>query len=142
MNGRRWNYLFYDTAAPMPITGLRPNLIVLCFDITNRASLTSLHTKWKHLLDTVFNYDERMPVMVLGLKRDLRREWTAEERKVRKGATLMPQEGVHIASQMRCDLYAECSSLTGELFKEAAEDLAKLAGKNMAADKYAACVIL
>lgn len=146
IQGQRWRFHFYDTSSPLHYTQIQPNLIVLCFDISSRASLESLPVRWKPLLDVHYNFDEKMPVMVLGLKRDLRREWTAEEKKVFKGRTLMPAEGVEIASVMRCDLYAECSALTGELFKEAAEDLAKLGGKTMGKDggrnEIGACVIL
>jgi Ras family protein A len=134
MMGRRWKFQFYDTSSPMHYTTVQPNIIVLCYDISSRNSLDSLTLRWKPLLDSHFNYDEKLPVMVLGLKRDLRREWTPAERAALRGATLMPQEGVEIASMMRCDLYAECSALTGELFREAAEDLAKLAGKSKGED--------
>ena len=67
--------------------------------------------------------------MVLGLKRDLRKEWTPEERQNLKGQSVMPQEGLLIAQQLRCDVYAECSALTGELFREVVEDIAKTAMK-------------
>lgn len=33
-----------------------------------------------------------------------------------------------IAQELRCDRYAECSALTGELLAETFEDLARLAG--------------
>jgi Ras family protein A len=134
ISGQKWKFQFFDTASPVHYTQIHANLIVLCYDISNRNSLNSLPTYWKSLLDTHFNYDEKLPVMVLGLKRDLRREWTPAERAALRGITLMPQEGVEIASQMRCDLYAECSALTGELFKEAAEDMAKLASKTTRPD--------
>lgn len=44
-------------------------------------------------------------------------------------APVMPQEGLRIAQEMRCDLYAECSALTGELCREVLEDIAKTAAK-------------
>uniref|UniRef100_A0A093XVJ0 GTP-binding protein RHO2 n=1 Tax=Talaromyces marneffei PM1 TaxID=1077442 RepID=A0A093XVJ0_TALMA len=50
---------------------------------------------------------ERIPVMMLGLKRDLR--------------------AYRIAQELHCDRYAECSAVTGELIKEAFEDIAKVA---------------
>jgi Ras homolog gene family, member A len=81
-----------------------------------------------------FNYDEKLPVMVLGLKRDLRKEWTAEERQNLKGQSIMPQEGLLVAQEMRCDIYAECSALTGELFREAVEDITKTAMKILKSD--------
>jgi Ras family protein A len=124
MRRQAYRFLFYDTASPTNYTLIRPDFIILCFDISNRQSMDSLKTRWKALVETHYNHDEMLPVMVLGLKRDLRREWTEEERQNLKGASLMPQEGVLVAQEMRCDRYAECSAKTGELFKEAVEDLA------------------
>lgn len=72
--------------------------------------------------------------MVLGLKRDLRREWTAVEKQNLKGATIMAQEAIQVAQEMRCDIYAECSALTGELFREAVEDIAKTAVNTVRAE--------
>ena len=57
--------------------------------------------------------------MLLGLQRDLRREGDPN--------MVIPQEGLRIAQEMRCDRYAECSAMTGELCREAFEDLAKTA---------------
>lgn len=78
--------------------------------------------------------------MVLGLKRDARREWTEEERRQDeeangkpegkgRGKSVMPQEGMGLATEMLCDRYAECSALTGELCREVLEDIARTAAK-------------
>ena len=62
--------------------------------------------------------------MVLGLKRDLR---------VEEVDMIWPQEAYRIAQEMRCDQYAECSAVTGELMREVFEDIAKVAGKTTTA---------
>ncbi|CAD0046846.1 unnamed protein product, partial [Aureobasidium pullulans] len=80
---------FSDTSSPTTYTLLRPSLILLCFSIPSRESLTSLSTKWKHIVETHFNYDESIPVVVLGLKRDLRND-DGEE------GMVFPQEGVRV----------------------------------------------
>lgn len=116
---RNFRLEFYDTASPTSYTLLEPHIIVLCFSIPDRQTLTSVHTKWKHLVETHFNYDESLPVIMLGLKRDLRKEGPPE--------MIFPQEGVRIAQEMRCDKYCECSALTGELCKQVFEDIAKTA---------------
>lgn len=71
-------------------------------------------------------HEHTTPVMLLGLKRDLRTDETDE-----KGdfVCVMPQEGLNAASLMRCDKYAECSALTGELLWEAVEDITKVAAR-------------
>ncbi|GAB7338025.1 hypothetical protein MBLNU457_4395t2 [Dothideomycetes sp. NU457] len=65
---------FYDTSSPTSYTLLRPDVIVLCYAINDRETLTSVHKKWKYLVETHFNYDELIPVLLIGLKRDLRCE--------------------------------------------------------------------
>ncbi|OCK75240.1 P-loop containing nucleoside triphosphate hydrolase protein [Lepidopterella palustris CBS 459.81] len=130
MYNRPYRFMFYDTSSPENWTLLKPSFIILCYDITSRSSLYSLKTRWKNFVEAHFNYDEQMPVMVLGLKRDLRKEWTEEEKQARRlGQSVMPQEALNVAQEMRCDRYAECSALTGELCREALEDIAKTAAK-------------
>lgn len=40
------------------------------------------------------------------------------------------KKGHRVAQEMRCDRYAECSAVTGELMNEVCEDIAHLAVKN------------
>lgn len=128
--GRPYALNFFDTASPTNYTLLHPDFIILCFDISQRATLESLRTKWLTVVNGHFNYGEALPVMVLGLKRDLRREWTADETKDGgRGESVMPQEGLGAATEMLCDRYAECSALTGELCREVLEDVARTCAK-------------
>lgn len=39
----------------------------------------------------------------------------------------MTPQGYRVAQEMRCDRYAECSALTGELMHEVFEDIARVA---------------
>lgn len=127
---RPYTLAFYDTASPTSYTLLRPDFIILCYDISRRMTLESLRTRWLPIVNSHFNYDEALPVMVLGLKRDLRTEWTNEEKKDGgKGESLMPQEGLGLATEMLCDRYAECSALTGELCSQVLEDVARTAAR-------------
>ena len=119
--GRPYRLQFYDTASPQNYTLLHPQFVILCYDISSRASLESLSSTWLPVVNKHFNYDENLPVMVLGLKRDLRRQWTLAEHgpdKKGKGASVMPHEGLQTAQRMLCDHYAECSALTGELCRQ------------------------
>lgn len=128
--GRPYDIKFYDTSSPENYTLLRPSFIVLCYDISRRSTLDSLMGRWREEVNGHFNYDEELPVMVLGLKRDLRREWTEDEKKDgERGESVMPQEGLGIAQQLRVDRYAECSALTGELCRQVLEDIARTAAK-------------
>lgn len=135
--GRPYRLQFYDTASPTNYTLLQPSFIILCYDISSRASLDSLSSRWLPIVNTHFNYDENLPFMVLGLKRDLRKQWTIDEvgpEKKGKGASVMPHEGVQTAQRMLCDMYAECSALTGELCREVLEDVAKTCAKTTTKD--------
>ena len=127
---RQFRFEFYDTSSPTNYTLLHPHFVILCYDISSRSSLEALTGRWKWEVESHFNYDESLPVMVLGLKRDLRKEWTEEEKSANgKGESVMPQEALGLAQSMRVDRYAECSALTGELCKEVLEDIAKTAAK-------------
>lgn len=64
----------------------------------------------------------KIPVMMLGLKRDLRDSPEGGE-----SGIVDPMEAYRFAQEMRCDRYAECSALTGELMHEVFEDIAKVA---------------
>ncbi|KAL4992625.1 P-loop containing nucleoside triphosphate hydrolase protein [Aspergillus falconensis] len=110
----------YDTASPnQHWTTLRPDVVLLAFDISNRATLDGLKG-WRNDVIRYFQRaeGERIPVMMVGLKRDLRKD---EE------GVIYPQEAYRIAQELRCDRYAECSAVTGELMTQAFEDLARLA---------------
>lgn len=75
--------------------------------------------------------------MILGLKRDLRKQWTLLEvgkDNKGKGASVMPHEGLDMARRTLCDHYAECSALTGELCREVLEDVARTSAKTTTAD--------
>lgn len=128
MYNRPYRFEFSDTASPLNYTLLKPDVLVLCFDVSRRETLYSLKGGWKSTVEGHFNYREDLPVVVLGLKRDLRKEWTMEEKEAQVlGESVMPQEGLRVAQEMRCDRYAECSAITGELCQEVLEDIAKTA---------------
>ncbi|KAF1966512.1 P-loop containing nucleoside triphosphate hydrolase protein [Bimuria novae-zelandiae CBS 107.79] len=144
---RAYSLAFSDTSSPTSYTLLRPDFIVLCYDISRRSTLESLRTRWLPIVNGHFNYDEALPVMVLGLKRDLRREWTEEEKKDGgRGECTMPQEGLGLATELLCDRYGECSAVTGELCREVLEDVARTCAKttteNGAKSQGASCGVM
>ncbi|KAL1971263.1 hypothetical protein VTN77DRAFT_215 [Rasamsonia byssochlamydoides] len=111
---------FYDTANPnQHWTSLQPDVVLLAFDISNRATLDGLKG-WRNDITRYFQSGagERIPVMMIGLKRDLREE---------NESIIYPQESYRIAQELHCDRYAECSAVTGELVAETFEDIAKVA---------------
>ncbi|BCR84719.1 putative Rho-like small GTPase [Aspergillus chevalieri] len=110
---------FFDTASPnQHWTMVRPDVVVLAFDISDRRSLEGLR-EWRNEITLHFQhgYGEKIPVMMLGLKRDLR---------VEGEGVIYPQETYRIAQELRCDRYAECSAVTGELLAETFEDISRM----------------
>ncbi|EFX04233.1 Rho-like protein [Grosmannia clavigera kw1407] len=111
---------FSDTASPENWRCLRPDMIIMCFDISSRPSLASLASLWIKEIRTVFAHSDSLPILVLGLKRDLRREDDP-------AGVVYPQEAYAIAQQMRADMYLECSAATGTLMAEVLEDVCRRA---------------
>lgn len=72
---------------------------------------------------STFPDGDSLPILVLGLKRDLRSENDPN-------GIIYPQEAYRIAQEMRADKYMECSAVTGELLSEAFEDVYKTAVKS------------
>ncbi|KKK16823.1 hypothetical protein P175DRAFT_0476647 [Aspergillus ochraceoroseus IBT 24754] len=110
----------YDTASPnQHWSTLQPDVVLLAFDISNRETLDGLK-RWRADVIRYFQRGagERIPVMMVGLKRDLRAPGEG---------LIYPEESYGIAQELRCDRYAECSAVTGELMAETFEDLARLA---------------
>ena len=81
---RYYRFEFSDTASPEHYALLKPDVVILCFDINDRRTLINVQQVWRK--DVIRNYAhsrEDIPVMLLGLKRDLR----VEDEK-----TIYPQE--------------------------------------------------
>jgi Ras family protein A len=67
---RPYRFEFYDTASPESYALLQPSVVVLCFDINDRLSLFNAKDVWHKV--AARNYREAIPLVLLGLKRDLR----------------------------------------------------------------------
>lgn len=129
MYNRPYRFDFYDTSSPANFTLLRPAVVVLCYSIANPDSLTSAHKYWKTLVETHFNDNDTLPVILLGLKRDVRGQddydgsvkpvggatESGDQQPIDGRKFVYPQEALAIAQKMRCDRYCECSALTGEV---------------------------
>lgn len=129
MYNRPYRFNFYDTASPENFTLLRPAIVVLCYSIANPESLASVHKYWKPLVETHFNDDDTLPVVLLGLQRDVRGQddyggsvkpasdgtQPEDQQPINGRKFVYPQEALGIAQKMRCDRYCECSAVTGEV---------------------------
>ena len=75
MYNRGYRLEFSDTASTDNYAVLRPDFVILCYDITNRASLINVQQVWRKDVTRLYKRDgEDPPVMLMGLKRDARVE--------------------------------------------------------------------
>ncbi|KAK4891848.1 hypothetical protein LTR27_009547 [Elasticomyces elasticus] len=126
---RKYRLEFSDTASPTNYTLLKPAVIILCYSIADPVSLHNLKAHWRKEVDGHFSTDERIPVIVLGLQRDVRKkeDYDGLVRVERRDDLVYPQEAMRVSQEMRSDRYCECSALSGELCREVFEDIAKTA---------------
>ena len=75
MYNRSYRFEFYDTASPENYTLLLPDFVIVCYDIGDRRSLVNAQLVWRKEVIRHYAYRKQgIPVMLLGLKRDLRVE--------------------------------------------------------------------
>ncbi|KAK3320836.1 P-loop containing nucleoside triphosphate hydrolase protein [Cercophora scortea] len=111
-----YRFEFHDTSSPESWRLLQPDLVIICYDISQRLSLIDMQRVWVKEVRTTFETSDNAPLLVLGLKRDLRSENDPN-------GIIYPQEAYRIAAEMRADKYMECSAITGELLSEVFEDI-------------------
>ncbi|KAI2642364.1 P-loop containing nucleoside triphosphate hydrolase protein [Xylaria nigripes] len=120
---RTYRLEFYDTAYPENWRLLaEPDLVLICYDISQRLSLINMEQIWTKEVRSTFKTSDRIPIIVVGLKRDLRSETDPD-------GIIYPQEGYRASQELRADKYVECSAVTGELLKLAFEEICTTAAQ-------------
>ncbi|TFB04211.1 Ras-like GTP-binding protein Rho1 [Trichoderma ghanense] len=122
VSSKRYRFEFYDTSSPENWRLLDPDVIIICYDISQRLSLINMKRYWINEVKQSFPRIDSLPVVVMGLKRDLRSENDPN-------GIIYPQDAYRMAQEMRADRYVECSAVTGELVGPAFEDICKTAVK-------------
>ncbi|KAF3766309.1 P-loop containing nucleoside triphosphate hydrolase protein [Cryphonectria parasitica EP155] len=112
----RFQLEFSDTASPQDWRTLKPQIILLCFDVSERQSLVNIKDIWIKEVRKTFPDESNIPIVVVGLKRDLRPR-DADD------TFIPPNEAYQVAQAVRADRYIECSALNGDLLDIAYEDL-------------------
>jgi len=133
---RPYKFRIYPSTAPLFVDAFPPEpaFTIIAFSVSSRESLHNAQFYWRRQLSLHYaELEHEMPVMLLGLKRDERHEGRLEGKQNDDESTtyecVMPQEGLRVAQEMRCDRYAECSALTGELMWEVLEDITRTAAR-------------
>lgn len=80
--------------------------------------------QWTREMLKVFDDTKDLPVLLLGLKRDLRSEKDPN-------GIIYPAEGHKVAQECRMDRYMECSAVSGELVHEVFEDICRTAAMSL-----------
>jgi GTPase SAR1 family protein len=94
MYNRHYRFEFYDTAAPENYTLLNPDFVIICYAIDDRRSLINAQQVWrKNATRTYMLRRDDIPVMLLGLKRDLR---------VEEDGVIYPQEVSGMIANLLC----------------------------------------
>ncbi|KAG5914835.1 hypothetical protein E4U53_004578 [Claviceps sorghi] len=121
LDNKNYRLEFFDTSSPDNWRLLDPDVIIICYDISQRLSLINMK-RWVDEVKRSFRRSDTLPVVILGLKRDLRSEHDPN-------GIIYPQEAYQVAQSIRADRYVECSATTGELLKPAFGDICKTATK-------------
>ena len=153
---------FYDTESPENWKTLQPDIVILCYDISQRLSLihmqrfvhfptsafhslcciswpiSDIRNQWTNEAKIAFANRDVLPFLILGLKRDLRSEDDPN-------GIIYPQDGYRVAQALRADKYMECSAVTGELVDLAFEEICTTAIKTtteQGGQSQGGCVIM
>jgi Rho family protein len=147
VDGKSVQLALWDTAGQEDYERLRPlayskaHVILIGFSVDTPDSLANIRAKWA---EEAREKCPGVPVILVGLKKDLRDDPVHQEEMRKKGlAYLTKREGEEMREQIGARKYLECSSLTGEgvddVF-EAATRAAMIAGDG--GEKGAGCCVI
>ncbi|KAG7110437.1 GTP-binding protein rho1 like [Verticillium longisporum] len=105
LGARPYRLEFYDNNSPDSWKLLDPDVVVICYDISQRLSLINTRRVWLREVKMAFQRIDNLPIL----------------------------EAYAQAQEMRVDRYMECSAVTGELLKPAFEDICSTAVKTTSA---------
>ncbi|CAH1759685.1 8940_t:CDS:2 [Entrophospora sp. SA101] len=118
IDGKPVQLALWDTAGQEEYERLRPlsyskaHVILIGFSINSPDSLENVASKW---IEEVNRLCPGIPVILVGLKTDLRNSETEIEDMRNKGLSFVdPKQGETMAQQIGAKRYIECSALTGE----------------------------
>ncbi|OCB91126.1 small GTPase-binding protein [Sanghuangporus baumii] len=122
VDGKHVELALWDTAGQEDYDRLRPlsypdsHVILICFAIDSPDSLDNVQEKWH---SEVTHFCAGLPVLLVGCKKDLRRDpKTIEELRKVSQRPVTPEEGVAVAQKIGAKQYLECSARTGEGVRE------------------------
>ncbi|KAK9332075.1 small GTPase superfamily [Lipomyces starkeyi] len=118
VDGKSVQLALWDTAGQEEYERLRPlsyskaHVILVGFAVDTPDSLDNVAAKW---ITEINELCPNIPIILVGLKKDLRQDSRAMEESRRRGQRFVtPAEAELVARQVGARKYLECSALTGE----------------------------
>jgi len=122
VDGRRVELALWDTAGQEDYDRLRPlsypdsHVVLICFAVDLPDSLENVQEKW---IGEVMHFCPKVPVMLVGCKKDLRRDTpTVDALRRQNQRPISPEQGQAVAQKIGARMYLECSARTGEGVRE------------------------
>ncbi|OJT05659.1 GTP-binding protein rhoA [Trametes pubescens] len=122
VDGKHVELALWDTAGQEDYDRLRPlsypdsHVILICFAVDSPDSLDNVQEKW---ISEVMHFCAGLPVILVGCKKDLRRDpRVIEELRKTNQRPVTPEEGMAVAQKIGARHYLECSARTGEGVRE------------------------
>lgn len=127
VDGKTINFYLWDTAGQEEYERLRPltypdaNVVLICFTVDNRSSLSNVELQW---LPEVQHYTNNIPILLVACKKDLRKDVATLKKLSQNNASIItPEEGYDVSKRINAYKYMECSAKymdnVIELFEEA-----------------------
>ncbi|KAH8921630.1 hypothetical protein BT69DRAFT_1308763 [Atractiella rhizophila] len=131
VDGKRVELALWDTAGQEDYDRLRPlsypdsHVILICFAVDSPDSLDNVQEKW---ISEVTHFCHGLPIILVGCKKDLRRDPRTIENLRRAGhKPVTPEEGNAVAQKINAMRYLECSAKSGEGVREVFESATRAA---------------
>jgi len=108
-----------------PLSYLDADVLLVCFSIANPNSLDNVVDKW---LPEVSHFCPKVPVILVGTKKDLRTDpGVVEQLSLSKATPVTREQGQRVATVGHVDAYVECSARTREGVQQVFETAAHAA---------------
>eukprot|EP00700_Malawimonas_jakobiformis_P002384 EC723995.1.p1 GENE.EC723995.1~~EC723995.1.p1 ORF type:complete len:206 (+),score=39.34 EC723995.1:24-620(+) len=131
----------YDRLRPLSYPGT--NVFLVCFSLVSRASYENVKHKW---YPEVQHHCPGVPIILVGLKKDLREDKAILKKLQEKGATPVTTKEVEaLAAQIKAVAWVECSAKTQDGVKNVFDTAIKTVlfpRKNASSDGGCSCAML
>lgn len=146
VDGKHVELALWDTAGQEDYDRLRPlsypdtHVVLICFAVDSPDSLENVQEKW---ISEVSHFCGGLPIILVGLKKDLRRDpRVIEDLRRLNQHPVSPEEGGAVAQKIGAKQYLECSARTGEGVREIFQYATRAALMQRTKHKKHHCIIL